>query len=387
MSTPRRAILLALFVLCGAFGWFVFYSLLHDTAGQDWMVFDTAARAYWRGDTSLLLDGVRLTRILNDTHPGLGQKLIFRPWVYPPYTLLLALPFGLLPWAFSYGGFVVLSFAAMAAALRLWVADWRRYWVVLAGVALCPASAYTIGAGQNSFFSAALLLAGTWLLRVRPFSAGMVLGLLAYKPQLGLLVPLALLAARAWRAIAGAVFTLSALVIVSLAVPGVTIWRGWLALFLYGAAVPRAWVELYGQSVFTVLRLAHAPAFVANVGQAAAMLTGAAATWLAFRRDGPWLQKLLVLLCATSFAAPHFGDYDAVLLGVCAMLLLQLTAADTWLALAGGLAWCSMAINPPYLFAQTLPVVFYMSELTPLLVLVLLVGLVARPLSIFCNKF
>jgi hypothetical protein len=375
MTLPLRRILLPLFVLTGAFGWFVFYYLLHNALGQDWMVFDTAARAYLRGDAGLLLDGVRLTRVLNETHPTLGQKLLFRPWVYPPYTLLLVLPFGLLPWAISYPGFQVLSFAAMAVALRPWVAGGRRYCAVLAGVAFCPASAYTIFAGQNSFLSAALLLGGVWLLGARPFVAGMLLGLLAFKPQLFLLVPVALLAARAWRAIGGLIFMIAALVFASLAVPGVAIWRGWLQLFLHGGGAPRAWVELYGQSVFTVLRLAHASPGLANLGQIAALLIAAALVYYAFRRDGAWLQKLLVLLCATSFAAPHFGPYDAVLLGLCAMLLLQSPACPGWLALAGCLAWCSTAINPPYLFAQALPPVFYFSELTPGLVLLLLSGL------------
>jgi hypothetical protein len=372
--------MLLLFLVSGVFGWVVFCSLLYKTAGQDWMVFDTAARAYLHGDAALLLDGVRLTQVLNDTHPSLQQKLIFHPWVYPPYTLLLALPFGLVPWALSYGGFQVLSFAAMAAALRPWAANWNRYWVMLAGTALCPASAYTIGAGQNSFLSAALLMGGVWLLRARPFAAGLLLGMLAFKPQLGLLVPVALLAARAWRAVGGAAVMAGALVAVSLVVPGVAIWRGWLDLFLHGAGAPRAWVELYGQSVFTCLRLAHASPLVANLGQAAALLIGAAATWLAFSRDGEWVGKLLVLLCATSFAAPHFGDYDAVLLGLCAMLLLQAreVPGGAWLALAGCLAWCSTAINPPYLFEQTLPPLFYVSELTPVLVLGLLVGLVRK---------
>ncbi len=378
MSAPGRPILLALFVSFGALGWLAFYSLLHGTLGQDWMVFDTAARAYWHGDTSVLLDGVHLTRVLNDTHPSLSRRLDFRPWVYPPYTLLLVLPFGLLPWALSYGGFQVLSFAAMAAALRPWVAGWRRYAAVLAGTALCPASGYTMGAGQNSFLSAALLMSGTWLLETRPFAAGLVLGGLAFKPQLGLLVPVALLAAGAWRAIGGAAAMVTVLVGTSLAVPGVAIWRGWLALFLHGGGAPRDWVELYGQSVFTVLRLAHVPPVLANLGQIGALLVGAAATWRAFSRRGAWLQKLLVLLCATSFAAPHFGDYDAVLLGLCAMLLLQSSAAGGWLAFGGALAWCSTAINPPYLFAQTIHALFYVSELTPVLIAVLLWGLVER---------
>ena len=380
---PKGAPGLALFAVCilaAAFGWLVFIALFHGTVGQDWMVFDTAARAYLHGNGALLLDGPRLTQVLNDTHPSLSQPLKFRPWVYPPYTLLLALPFGLVPWVWSYGGFQVLSFAGMATALRPWAAPLPRFCIVLAGVTLCPASAYTLGAGQNSFLSAALLLGGVWLLGARPAVAGVLLGLLAFKPQLGLLIPVALVAGGAWRAFAGATATVLVLLVVSLAVPGIDIWRGFLHLYLAGDQAPRQWVELYGQSVFTCLRLAGASESLANAGQGVAVLIGAGAVWHAFRQPCSPLRRLLVLLTAISFSAPHFGDYDAVLLGIAAMLML--TAPERPNALAAVLAclaWCSTAINPPYLFYKTVPALFPLSELTPLVVLALLACLLATP--------
>jgi hypothetical protein len=357
--------------------------VFRDTLGQDWMVFDTAARAYLHGNGALLLDGVRLTQVLNDTHPTLRQRIIFHPWVYPPFALLLALPFGMMPWAFSYYGFQALSFAGMAAALRPWAADWRQYALILAGVTLCPATAYTLGSGQNSFLSAALLLGGAWYMGARPFLAGVLFGLLAFKPQLGLLIPVALVAASAWRAFAGATVTVLVLFLVSLVVPGLEIWRGFLHLYLGGDQAPRQWVELYGQSVFTYLNLAGAGAGAANAGQGLALLIGAACTWCAFRRPYSFQRRLLVLLYAISFASPHFGDYDAVLMGVGAMLLLvrgEPGFGGMWVAALACLTWCSTAINPPYLFLKTLPALFPPAELTPVFVLALLIYLAfARP--------
>jgi hypothetical protein len=376
---PNGAWLSLAFVVAGGFGWAVFFVLFRNTFGQDWMVFDTAARAYWAGDTALMLDGVRLTRVLNATHPTLLQPLVFHPWVYPPYTLLLALPFGLVPWPLSYGGFQLLSFGVMALALRWWVRGWRRFCLALVVTALSPAAAYNLGAGQNGFLSAALLLAGIWLLSARPFAAGVVLGLLAYKPQLGLLLPVAFIACGAWRAMAGAAATVALLVAISLAVPGLLIWHGWLHLFLSGSDAPRQWVELYGQSVFTYLRLAGVPAQAANAGQAAALIVSAGLVWLVFKTTGSAVQRLLVLLTAISFSAPHFGDYDAVLLAVVAALVLLGAGAPrhggaVWLAC---LAWCSTAINPPLLYEKTIPPLFALSECTPLLLLALLAKLAA----------
>ena len=50
--------------------------------------------------------------------------------------------------------------------------------------------------GHNGFLTAALFGSGLPLLPTRPVHAGALLGLLAYKPQYGLLIPLALAARR-----------------------------------------------------------------------------------------------------------------------------------------------------------------------------------------------
>ena len=52
-------------------------------------------------------------------------------------------------------------------------------------------------------WTAALFGGGLSLLERRPLLAGGLLGLLIYKPQLGLLIPVALLAGRHWRASEG----------------------------------------------------------------------------------------------------------------------------------------------------------------------------------------
>ncbi len=62
--------------------------------------------------------------------------------------------------------------------------------------------------GQNSTWTAALSGSGLSLLERRPLLAGGLLGLLIYKPQLGLLIPVALLAGRHWRASEGVAVSL-----------------------------------------------------------------------------------------------------------------------------------------------------------------------------------
>jgi len=350
----------------GLLGWLIFYYLFRATAGQDWMVFDTAVGAWSRGDIALLLDGPRFTDVLNQTHAAwLGQKLVFHPWVYPPYTLLLVLPFAALGWPATYIGFQAASFALMLAGLWRWRPTGALGWAFLAGVVLCPATAFTLGAGQNSFFSAGLVLLGVAWLRRRPVAAGICLGLLAFKPQLGLLIPVALAASGAWVPFAAAAATVAALLATSLVVPGLALWRGWLHLFLSGDPAFHQWVNegrIYGQSVFSNLRVLGLPDGLANAGQDVSILICLACVWRAFAGRLAAPRRLAVLLLAMTLAAPHLGNYDAILTGIAALLVLAeaanraLPRAEAVLAV---LVWSSTAINPPILF--------HLPMLTPIL--------------------
>jgi alpha-1,2-mannosyltransferase len=368
MANSRRTLRIAglIFLVAGAIGWALIYFIFRTTPGQDWMVFDTAAQAWRRGDIPLLLDGPRFTAVLNATHTWLREPLVFHPWVYPPYTMLLALPFGLLPWWLNYTAFLSLSLAGLVLALRLWRPAGLSRTVLIAGVLFCPATAFTFGAGQNSFMSAGLVTAGIWFMHRRPPLAGLCLGLLAFKPQLAILVPVALAASGAWAAMAYATATVLALLGGSLIIPGPALWAGWLHLFLSGDPAFHQWVNagrIYGQSVFTCLRIAGVPDSLANAGQGLAILFAAACVWRAYRGAMAEHHRFAVLLAAMILAAAHLGDYDCMLLGVAAMLILTDGLARVFQRGEAALAiavWVSTGFQPPF--------VFHAAVVTPLIV-------------------
>jgi len=70
-----------------------------------------------------------------------------------------------------------------------------------------------------SLFGAALLF-----LERRPVLAGVFFGCVTYKPQFGILVPLALVAFRQWRALVSAGVTAAFLASASIAVFGTDVW-------------------------------------------------------------------------------------------------------------------------------------------------------------------
>src|SRR5207248_5884528 len=126
----------------------------------------------------------------------LPANLGFRPFLYAPTWLIALLPFGSMPVGLAAALFLIATGAACAVALRTLGLGRAAVLAILTA----PAAAWVVIVGQNTFLSVALFYGAFALLGRRPVLAGVLLGLLAYKPQIWVLVPLALLCARAWRA-------------------------------------------------------------------------------------------------------------------------------------------------------------------------------------------
>jgi hypothetical protein len=306
----------------------------------------------------------------------LAKPLPLHPWLYPPHYLLLLLPFGLLPFAPAGVLFVGLSLAGAVAACWRFARGKKERIVYLCSLLLCPASAITVCIGQNTFLTCALLVSGFGFAKQRPVLGGMLLGLLTYKPQLWLMVPVALIADRQWKALASAFATAAALMALSVAVFGLQPWRDWIEIMTAPSALYDQWrviARLNGQSVYTYATLMGASEPLANLAQAASALFAAACVWRCYRRPMTEDLRLAALLAATMLAAPHVIDYDAVLLGIAATLFFLrassdgLRFGDTALA---ALIWASPLMNPPSVFRIGLA--------TPFLIATFLAWVMAR---------
>src|SRR5690606_15709865 len=97
-------------------------------------------------------------------------------------------------------------------------------WLALA----FPGTFINLFHGQNGFLTAALLGGGLLLLDRRPVLAGVLFGLMSYKPQFGLLLPLVLLATQRWTVFAAAAATTLALAGASLLALGAAPWLAFL---------------------------------------------------------------------------------------------------------------------------------------------------------------
>ena len=133
--------------------------------------------------------------------------------VYPPFYYLMVSPFSLLPVAVGAWIWAGLMIGCLVATV--WLLD--RYCVVRFGQSmpwLLPASLLFLPIIENFTTSqkgtlCLLLLTATFLLcdTKQPFWAGVVFGLLAFKPQLTLVIGLAMLWKRQWRFVFGGALT------------------------------------------------------------------------------------------------------------------------------------------------------------------------------------
>jgi alpha-1,2-mannosyltransferase len=373
----RLAATACLCVALGVAGWAFYLTAFRTDLGEDWMVYFNAIRAVLEGQLALVYDGDRLTQLMNARFADrLPAPLPLHPFLYPPHYLLLLLPFGVFPFAVAGALFIFASFTGLVAAMLRSAKSGEERAVVVGSLLLSPASAITACIGQNAFLTCALLVAGLGWGQRRPVLGGMLLGILTYKPQLWLMVPVALAASGHWKALAASVATALLLCLASAAVLGLEPWHAWFALMTEPSDVYDKWrviARLNGQSLYTDATLLGAGEGLANLVQAAAAFGAAGCVWWCHRRPMSGDLRLAVVLAATMLAAPHVIDYDAVLLAVAATLFFVhalrqgLRDGDVAMAL---LVWGSPLINPPS--------VFRIGLITPLIVVGFIAWVIAR---------
>ncbi len=344
----------------------------YNTLGTDWMVFYGAIRSVLDGNAALIFDGDRFTDYLNTTFaPLLSSPLDFRPWAYPPSFLVMLLPFAGLGFLGSYVAFQLATGALLARALLASTAAPSP--VLLVAVLACPASAINAIDGQAVFLVAALIVGGFGLLERRPFLGGLVLGLLTFKPQFCILVPIALIAAGQWRALLASGVSALAMMIASGMIFGWDLWLRWLPLIIENFISPsEKWIaygRMWGHSVYACAVLLGVPARLASWIQLLAMFAAAVSVVVAFRSRLGTREKTAVFLAATVLAAPHSGPYDVTLLVISAAFWLMSRAAPLplWCWTLAFMVWLLPMLSPPVLFP-----VARIAPLLPVLLIVLL---------------
>ena len=244
-----------------------------------------------------------------------GREVPFYGWLYPPFFFVVAFLVASLPYAWGLAIWLAASFAAYLAAMR---AIAPRPETLLIAAAF-PAVFINIGHGQNGFLTAALLGGALHWLDRRPWLAGVLIGLLAYKPQFGVLIPVALLAGGRWNTIGAAAATVAALVAVSFVTLGGGVWHAFADSMTFTQTVVLeqggiGWEKI--QSVFSAMRMWGAGVHSAYAIQIAlALMLAASLAWL-WQSNALFELKASALATASLLATPYVLDYDLVVLAV-----------------------------------------------------------------------
>jgi hypothetical protein len=245
------------------------------------------------------------------------DDLPFYGWHYPPVFFLAASVLAALPYIpallFWLGSTFALYLAAMRTILVRYAADGRMALLLAASF---PAVFVTIAHGQNAFLTAGCLGLGLVLLDRRPLIAGLFIGLLCYKPHLGAVLPLVLLAGGYWRSFIAAAVTVAALCLLALVLFGIDPWTAFLesrtvTRTVVLEAVGTGWFKI--QSAFSAVRGLGGPIALAyGVQGAVALSVLACLGWI--WRQGATRANMAAACAGSALITPYILDYDMMVL-------------------------------------------------------------------------
>ena len=260
----------------------------------------------------------------------LGMEFPGQNWSYPPSVMLLAAPFGQLGYLAALACWTLIGVAVFVAVARKHVADWR----ILIPVLVSPAALFCLISGQSAFLTAAMLIASfAWLDR-RPVAAGVLIGLLSIKPQLGILFPFMLMASGRWRVFTVAAVTALALVGITALLFGQQVWIDFIAkgLAVQGLVLsdPDRIATPFFPTVFLNLRGLDLPAAAAMSVQAifSALALGGVVWAFRFRKHADPALMLALFLACSAAASPYLLAYDLLPLSFAAVALLAGGSCD-----------------------------------------------------------
>lgn len=296
--------------------------------GGDFPAFYAAGSIVAEGDWHQLYEPERQlaaqTELFGDSE---GSFLYF---AYPPHAGAAYRPLAALPYRAAYAVHTVAMAAALVGALWLLRPVSRvvrsHFELVATASLLCYPMLRAVTGGQNTAMSL-LAVAAVWRLvdDDRDVAAGLTLALLLYKPQLAVPIVGLLLVAGRWRAVAASLGGAAVLWGVGAALMG----AGWLSTWWSDvSAFAELDADINGHNAVSWLGAAEA---VFGSGSSTARLVagplmlatvvGAVMVWR--RRDVALATQMAVAVCAALMVSPHAMFYDAALLVVPALVLVD----------------------------------------------------------------
>jgi arabinofuranan 3-O-arabinosyltransferase len=294
-------------------------------------------------------------------------------WHYPPTFLFVATALSLLPYVAAYALWPFVTFPGYLVAIRAIIGSRVGYLLAAAFPAILP----NFIVGQNGFLTASLIGGALFLLETNPISAGILLGLLTYKPHLGLLFPIALAAGGYWRTFFTAGIVAVLLAGASWLAFGGEAWQAFMGNIGHTsqAFLSQGWADWSKlQTAFGLTRTLGGSETLAWTVQGVVSLAAAALVAIVWRSKTAYDLKAAALGIGVLLATPYLYTYDLVVLAVPLAFLLRFGNAR------GFLPWDSVGIGLACALVLIFPFVkFPVGFAALLIVAALLARRVVRP--------
>jgi hypothetical protein len=268
--------------------------LMGKPLGSDFVAFYAASKLALSGDPSGIYTIAKL-------HPMekavIGAQVGLRPWHYPPSFLLIILPLALFPCGVAFVLWILPAWYGYTRMIKYLAPHSFTPWLFLAFLPAINNFFY----GQNGFLSTLLMGGGLLLVDSHPFLGGWLLGLLSFKPQLAMVIPVALAAGRNWRALGGATVGAAGLALLSLLVLGIAPWEAFVHNLSYATDILKTNTEYWHKmpTVFGTARLLGSGLPLAQTLQMVMSLVACSAVaWIWWKRRcqrGPTLIAAIIL--------------------------------------------------------------------------------------------
>jgi len=248
-------------------------------------------------------------------------------WHYPPPLLFIAMILAHFSYAHGLVGWAAASFVPYLAMMRAVVG--QRFGLTVA--AAFPVVLANTMSGQNGFLTAALLGGTLVLMPARPILSGICLGLLSYKPQYGVLFPLALIAASQWTTFLTAAVTTAALALISWIAFGTDSWQAffhWMPMFSQAFFTEGRATFYKLQSVFGMVRTfggSEQLAWTLQWMMSGSVVVGVIMLW---RSRADYALKAASLAAGTLLLTPYLFLYDMMVLAIPVAFLMRIGLSE-----------------------------------------------------------
>ena len=308
----------------------------------------TEFRMFWTG-SYMALHG-ELSDIYHDAKFEAVEKRLSgaakgHVWLYPPPFLLMVLPLSLLPFLASLAVWLAVTLSSYLLILRrICPQPHVIFWMVC-----FPGILSNFLVGHNGFLSGTLLGGGLLLMNRSPILAGILFGLSFYKPQLGILIPLALVAGRRWKVLGITALAGAGIGIASALIFGPDTWLGFVHNLPMAARLtdsPWFWDRM--PTIYAAARAAGSGTLTAWTLQGIMMLGVMAGVYWVWSGKASDASRAAILILGILLFTRYAFIYDYALLAIPLAWLWQEGQTTGWLSLEQPLllyGWVMPAIS------------------------------------------